>query len=352
MASMNRFAFAVAALAFAAVISGCGNGGEEKPAEVQKPADAEVKTDDQTLFVIDGKPLKASFVRDSVLVVAKIYELAKHKVSSKAFNVWANRTAMRISRKLVSVMLIDGELDRIGFKATPESDAETLDRYRRMTRTKAATVDEMARQFGDLKDFFRAQFNRESRFSAYMDSKGLDEVSDRELVRFYRTASNRYEQCQQINKTAYARANEAWERLNKGESWDNVATNYTEDALIEKTYADNWQNWMVVGIDKVTPPELAMALKPLKKGDFTKPIMTEEGLAIVRVNDVDEVSYDLARILIRSAIDYEIPDRETAVKVIRRHKREEFQEKLVEDLKKKTNVEFPLGTNFTYKIWE
>ena len=351
----RKSAFAIAALGLVLVFSfsGCGNEDTAKPNGPELDAKGmSGNADDQALFIIDGKPLRASFVRDTVLVMAKTFELAKHKVNPKTFNAWANRMAMRTARNLVSVMLIDAELDRIGFKATPESDAATLLRYRRMTRTSASTLDDMARQFGDLGDFFRAQFARESRFTAYMKSKGIENVSEGEIDSFLRNATKKYEKCQAINKMANARINQAWSELKKGVKWDVVATNYTEDALLEKTYADNWRNWQVAPLEKISPPELAAALKPLSAGGYTKPVLTEEGLVIARVNELEKGVYDLARILVRSAIDYEIPNRETAIKVIRRNKSEDFQKKLVEALKKKAVVEFPLGTNFVYKIWK
>ena len=307
---------------------------------------------DHTFFVIDGKPLKESLVRDTVLIIARIREIRKRKINPKNFNAWANSIAPKVAKGLISAILIDAELDRRGVLATPQSDAKMLERYRRSTKMKGATFDAIAKKFGSLEPLFRRQFARESRFVAFMDGQGLETVTDEQLVAFYKNATNRLERCRKINEVAQAKAEATWKRLDAGEPWDIVATNATEDALLEPTYADNWESWMVLQLSKVDPPELAIALKGMKAGAFTRPILTDEGIVIAKVNETDETTYDLARILIRSAIDYKIPNRDEAIKSIRRDRKEEFQMDLVNELMSRAKIEYPLGTNFVYKIWQ
>ena len=334
-----------------AILSGCGEReGAEASAEKAEPKKTETNLCDVAFAIVNGKPVTAQFVKDSVLISAKIRELATRK-PMPAFGKWSNREAMRIAPGLTYAVAIEIDLESRGIGATAESDAATLARYNRMMRRSAKSVDDLAPLFGDLAPAFRHQFARESRIAALYRQMPELEVKEKDVSRHFASLSNRVERCKKINEDAWKKINCAWGELHKGSKWENVATNYSEDAILEKTYADNWRDWMSIDLAKLEPPELAAAVRELEVGGYTKPMETEEGLVIARVNERDGDFCELSRILVRSAEEVEIPDRETAIKQIASERKRDFQQEYITELKERMKFEYPLGTKFYYRIW-
>lgn len=355
--SRNRLRYGAFSLIFALMLlSGCGEreGGEVTAAKVEpkktEMKKAETNLCDVAFAIVNGRPITAQFVKDTVLISAKIRELATRK-PTPPFGKWSNREAMRIAPGLTYAVAIEIDLESRGIGATAESDAATLARYNRMMRRSAKSVDELAPLFGELAPAFRHQFARESRMDALYRQTPELEVKEKDISRCFANLSNRVERCKKINEDAWKKINCAWEELQKGGKWENVATNYSEDAILEKTYADNWKDWMSIDLAKLEPPELAAAVRGLAAGGYTKPMETEEGLVIARVNERDGDFCGLSRILVRSAEDVEIPDRETVVKQIANEFKRDFQQEYIAELKEKMRFEYPLGTKFYYRIW-
>lgn len=330
---------------------GCGERkGDEASAVKMETKKAETNLCDVAFAIVNGRPITAQFVKDSVLISAKIRELAKRK-PTPAFGKWSNREAMRIASGLTYAVAIEIDLESRGIAATAESDAETLARYNLMMRRSAKSVDELAPLFGELEPVFRRQFARDSRIDALYRQTPELEVKEKDISRYFVNLSNRVERCRKINEGAWKKINRAWDELQKGGKWENVATNYSEDAILEKTYADNWKDWMSIDVAKLEPPELAAAVRGLTVGGYTKPMETEEGLVIARVNEREGDFCGLSRILVRSAEEVEIPDRETAIKQIGAELKRDFQQEYISELKERMKFEYPLGTKFYYRIW-
>lgn len=348
----NMFRYgAFALISVFAILSGCGERkGGAASAEKIESKKAETNLCDVAFAVVNGRPITAQFVKDTVLVSAKIRELSKHK-PTPAFGKWSNREAMRIAPGLTYAVAIEIDLKGRGINATAESDAATLARYNRMMRRSAKSVDELAPLFGELAPVFRCQFARESRMDALYRQTPELEVKEKDIARHFASLSNRVERCKKINEDAWKRINRAWDELQKGGKWENVATNYSEDAILEKTYADNWKDWMSIDLAKLEPPELAAAVRGLAVGGYTKPMETEEGLVIARVNERDGDFCGLSRILVRSAVEVEIPDREAAIRQIASERKRDFQREYIAGLKEKMKFEYPLGMKFYYRIW-
>lgn len=326
----------------ACAVSGCG-----KQSEKQIAADPL-----QTVFaVVDGEPVTALDVKNAVLISTKIRELETKKKSPE-FGRWSNGYAMKLTPQIVFAIAWEKDLDRQGVVQTPESDSATLAIYNRRMRRKAKSADELAAVFGDLAPVFMRQFARESKFNAVYRQHGGLSVNEQDILQFYSSVSNRVKRSRQINLLATRKINRAWEELKSGRDWASVATNYTEDAILEQSYADNWKDWMSVDQSKIEPPELAALVTKLKVGEYTKPFQHEEGMIIVKLVERENEFCSLARILVRSAVEVDIPSREDAIEKLSIDKKRKFQSECLDDVRKHVKIEYPLGKKFTFKIWK
>jgi len=307
----------------------------------------------EVIFVkADGWELTASAVSNIVMVQARVRELARKPVKPETFPLWANRAAYNVMHGMLYTHLLESEFIRRGVSRTPESDAEILSRYNQRARQKDVCENDLVAKFGSLEGTFREQFARDSLLEAGFRGLPECEVTDADVKARYQTLSNRMARVEKINKKAYLKAEKAYARLNAGESWETVATNMTEDALIEETYSDNWKDWGTYKLAQIETEDLMKALLAMKPGDYTKPIETDEGLVIVRLVAKDEEFYSLARILFRMGVKVEFPEPDLLRQQLVMEKRDAYQEKILPILRDQAKVEYPLGTNFVYKIWK
>ena len=305
------------------------------------------------LATVDGKPLTAAAVKDAVLVHSKARSLsAGIKRGRMPEGKQANLLAMRIAPQLLSSMLVEAELDRRGIAANAESDSYVLEGYNRRFKSDAKTPEDLAAFFDELAPSFRRQFSRESRCQAMFAAQPELAVTDGDVVKFYTSVSNKMILCARINSGASNRIERAWRELEGGRPWEVVATNYTEDALVDESLADNWKDWMSLKLSKIEPMDLMVAVSKLKPGEYTKPIEMDEGLVIAKLLERDGDFCSLVRILVRMAEDVEVPPHDAAVRKIRKVKEAEFQKKLLHELKAKAKIEYPYGRKFAFRIWE
>ena len=66
----------------------------------------------------------------------------------------------------------------------------------------------------------------------------------------------------------------------------------------------------------------------------------------------DDARYVCVRILIRLKVKMEMPDRADLKRNLEKENRAQAQLDLLADLRKGVTFEYPLGTNFTYKVLE
>ena len=325
--------------------------GQKQP--IQEVSLVESNLCEVALAIVDGKPLTAAEVKESVEVSSAVADLSKRgRILKKPEGRRANTAAMRIVPQLISAKVLEAELDRRNIVATTNSDAKVLANYNRIFKSDAKSVDELAARFGEIAPAFKRQFAHESRYQELFASESLLEVTERDINRCYRALTNRMEKCREINEAATNKLENAWRELQAGASWENVATNTTEDALLNETLADNWKEWKSLKLGKIEPMELMVAVSKLKPGEFTRPMDIEEGLAIVKLVDRDGEFCTLARILVRMAVEVEFPDREVVIRKIRKEKIAEFQRELLPELRAKAKIEYPFGKKFKFKIWD
>jgi hypothetical protein len=304
------------------------------------------------LAVVDGRPLTAAAVKDAVMITGRTMELASGRKRPPLSGRRANLLAMRLTPQIVSSMILEQELEKRGIKATKESDAALLLVYSRKVKKNVKSLDQLAALYGDLADEFKIQFSKESRFRSFFSAEKNLAVTDEDVTKYYADLTNRMARSARINLRATNTLEKAWASLKAGASWETVATNCTEDALLDPSLADNWKEWMSLELNKLEPSNLQEAVSKLKPGEYTRPIETDEGLVIVKLLSQEGNFVSLARILVRLGAVVEIPDRETALKKIAREKNRSFQMDLLSSLRKKAKIEYPYGRRFKFKIWE
>lgn len=304
------------------------------------------------LAVVDGRPLTAAAVKDAVLITGRTMELASGRKRPPLSGRSANLLAMRLTPQMVSSMILEQELERRGVKATKESDAALLRVYGKKVRKNVKSLDQLAALYGNLADKFKIQFTKESRFRSFFAEEKKLTVTEEDVTKYYADLTNRMVRSVRINKRAANTLEKAWASLNAGVSWETVATNCTEDALLDPSLADNWKEWMSLELNKLEPLNLQEAVSKLKPGEYTRPIETDEGLIIVKLLSREGNFVSLARILVRLGVVVEFPDREAAIKMIGRQKNHDFQKDLISSLRKKAKIDYPYGRRFKFKIWE
>ena len=309
------------------------------------------KDDEVAFAIIDGWPLTVSQVSNAVQITARIRELSKRPIPEKRFARWANGFAMKVIPGLLSARLWECEIRRQGLTAEEIDRQTVLGRYAKRLKSKAKTIDELAPLFGDLESVFRAQFERECLFETYRRRNFDNEVSESAVESYCQAVSNQMVQSERINADAKKRGDDIWTRLNKGEDWMKVAKECTEDAKLSEDNKDYWKEWETFVNNNCLLDEVKEVLPTIPVGGISKPLDTDEGLVIVKVLKREGNETTCARILLRLAYLYEIPKREAARAKLLKEQLEDNQLELLQELKEKAVIEYPLGTNFTYRIW-
>lgn len=328
-------------------IVGCG-----KNELAQKPKQAATNLEDVVFAVVNGRPLTAAAVRDAVNVDARVLKLAKKAPEKKDFARWANRRAVRLMPMLVSGYLWEEEVRREGIVPLSNDCALVLSGYNRRANRKAANIDELAPKFGKLEGYFRNQFERECLFAAYARERFDDSVSDRELSDFYLTKTNDLRRAARIDAEAAARSQEAWSKLHSGVAWEKVAEEYSEDTLIDEGNSVFAREWGRFRPQDFGADALGALLQKLKAGEYSKPTETDEGMLIVRVNAIENGVYSCARIIFRMAQPVVVPEPDEAREQLKNEKLLNAQRTLIRRLRSEAKIEYPMGTNFVYRIWK
>lgn len=327
---------------------------EEKAAVARSAASGVTQTnlEDVVFAVVNGEKLTAAEVRGSVLVLERVQTLAKHPPNAKYLATWRNVTAMKIVPQLISSMLIEQEARHRKIAASDESKKRVLSKYARLAGEKELDIDRVAAHFGDEADAFRRQFGRETLFDTFFEMEGARAWTENDVDAFLVDATNRVRFAKSLNEMARKRANSAWEELKAGTSWKEVVAEYDDEDPDDgdaRGYADEWETFR---LKDCYLREVGEALVGKKEGEYTKPVECEAGMVIARVVKIEDDIYTCARILIRMSVDMQVPRREGARMLVARQKRTDVQKKLLKELRTKADLQFPLGTNFTYRIWQ
>jgi len=282
--------------------------------------------------------------------------MATHKaLSPKQFPYWANSTAMKMVPALVAAERLDLMICSNGVTRTAASDTAVLSRYNGILRKSCGTVDELAAEFGEYATAFEIQFGRESRQEAFFSADSRFKVTDKDVTNYYNSYSNSLATAEKYNSNAFLRATNVCARLKAGEEWIKVAKEETDEGkdAADKAAATYYEFWEDLYVKNSQEPEVVEAVTQLKPGEWTAPIETGEGIVIAKFlgRDAESGAYKCARILIQLAILPQEVSPKNLPNYLTAKKRKRYEYSIREDLVADYPAQFPLGTNFTYKIW-
>ena len=315
-------------------------------------AGCEKAPQEDVFVVVDGRAITETAVSNIVLVQARMLELSGRKVDDKIFGLWANRHATEIIPGLISSELLQIAAEKEGVKPTQDDFDETLAKYNRSCGRAGLSLEELAKLFGEVKEPFLNQFERSKTLLAYGRKHFVAEVSESDVSSYLARMTNRVEYGRRIDARARKNADDAYARLKKGESWEAVAKDCSEDTLIDEENEDFYKTWVVTDLAGFGYEALAAALPTLKAGDISKPIEIDEGLVIVKVNSIEGGKYDLGRIIFRMAEPVEIPTPEAARRILQKEMSKKAQVECLADISANARMEYPKGTNFVVRIWK
>ena len=164
---------------------------------------------------------------------------------------------------------------------------------------------------------------------------------------YIRSVKARNEIACATNMLQFAKATNVWKQVTAGEiTFEEAATNNSEDIYL----ADGCE-WGTFSLDQLADdPQIIALLPSLKPGMVTPPVESDEGIAILRLDEIDEnKKYTFSRIFFRLAYIFDIP----TISEAENHLRNSYQENLIRDELDKTRlklkIEYPSGTNLFAK---
>ena len=311
--------------------------------------------DDSTVFVsVLAKDITVNTVSNRVMMLVKISEAQGKKIPKQMFPYWANATAMKMVPAMVASIRLDRMLEERKVFPTPVSDAAILEKYNRLFKTEFKTKAEMAESLGPLGDTFLEQFGYESRLEQWYTTSPLFQIRERDRISYYNSMTNRINAAREKNRSTEQKAKETYDRLVATGNWDEIASKTTEEGKEGDDAAKEfWREWDSLELKDFKPQALAEAVARLSPGQFTPPILTDEGIVIVRfIEKTEDNLYKCARILFELAIEPIVVPESKLDQFLILKKHANWQWSVRDEIKEAYPAKFPLGTNFVYKIWK
>jgi len=145
------------------------------------------------------------------------------------------------------------------------------------------------------------------------------------------------------NAWVYARATNVWRKITSHEmTFEQAATNYSQDV-----YLAMGCEWGSFTRENLAEDPAVLALLPsLKAGDITPPVESDYGLAILRLDEIDEDGrYTFSRVFFRLPIIFDIDSPEEARAYLHQKAERDLIHSEMNAIKSKLNIEYPSGTN-------
>lgn len=317
-----------------------------------KAASLPVFGDQVTLARMGTNSLIVGEVREAVRLKAKISELRNHPIPAERFADWGNKMGGKTISALIRAHLFEIALDERRIERTVKSDAIILSRYNEILKRDAKTVEELFRLFGPQREIFSKQFARESRAEAFYCTFPDYTITPKAITNALRAAQWRVAGIRQINIQAREKGRKAWERLNKGELWETVAEDVSEDDQIDEANGENfYREWEEFSAKEFPSEEMAAAVLVLQPGQFTKPIETDEGLFIVKLVEKKDGLYKCVRIGFQLAIEEDVPSVERIAADLRMKIILKIQKEAIKPVEERIKIEYPQGKKVRFYLF-
>lgn len=291
---------------------------EVKRLDVDAAFPVALKSEDVIVRIGTNEFTKADFIQNVALRV-RVLELANSHVGRnlnssavgvKAFTTYPSQVSMAYAfeRYAATSGVVVAEADTNAARQTFQDTCKSgmlawknfSKKFSGKTRNELdAEIGRMAIMTAVRRDFF--------------ESNRID-VSDDELDACEKWVADRNHRAATTNAAIWATASNVWQSIKRAEiTFEDAANKYTQD---ESKPVDG--EWAAFSLDAFADePILTKTISEMKPGDFTPPIEGDNGLMILKLNDV-EVSekpmekprYLLSRIFFRLPMFYETVERD------------------------------------------
>lgn len=318
------------------VVSGCSDGQKLEKVSSKKAAfkDAEV-------ISVNGQVLMKSALRDKIEFILKMNALANPKMSEKeSLNL---KKSLRGSAREVFIrqVVLSDYLKAEKVEISSEAIEKEQERLLARVRMKKG-------KFGDLKKKARPY---EAQLVEYVRARACEAVARARILEQNPTnlpptwaseqiarAKAYNERMALTNALVYARATNVWEQLKKGADFKEMAKKYSEVPMEAKDGGE----WGQLELQQLEPDdELVEWAQKLKVGEFSPPIQGDNGLMILKIDEMKGADYVFSRVFFRLPMFATILSEEEMLKRKTKQIRTEQVERVYRSLVKKAKIVRP-----------
>ena len=191
-------------------------------------------------------------------------------------------------------------------------------------------------------------------FTKFVDDNHVT-VEQSEIDKLYNNYINYNNVCAQTNLMTWVTASNIWQRVRNGEDFKELARQFDEDKYRESDGV--WGTFQLS--DFTDEPEIWRLTPKFRLGWVSPPIEADNGLMIMKIDAIEDggnnvkaddyvpspsAVFTISRIFLHLPLFAESLDKDTfAREVIQAKRNVEFQ-KFIDELKSKSNIAFPSGT--------
>ena len=306
------------------------------------------KSLDGCVAIIDGRSfITTNDVRSTIMMEMMGLEKRKGAFPRQVKDSFLLKNAQKVFNRLIAQRLIDLECQDESIETDEAIVATNLAKYVRFSKAPGTSPDKIADNYGEYRDLFIERFNTECRLLTLFERSGEARVTDWEIGKYKDAVKETIRKSTLVNERAKSVGAEIYSKLLDGADWQKIAEEYTEDD--DSEYARHWET---IDLENFHLEVVVKALTEKKSGDFTKPLDTPEGMMIVRVDERAGTLCKCSRIYLKMA-DIPAPATDAeAMAALRSSKYESFQKDLLERLREKYKIEYPLGADYFKRQYE
>lgn len=342
------------------VLVGCGEG-EKQAAEDSSPevppkpevVRSTVTADNLVVVRIDGHDITRSDVIRSgkVMLHLNLNKLRRTKIGQgeRKFlqNYCFNAVTREVGRAAIDAYLADRKLVvPEAVRASVEKDFVRRYGIRSQKLKRWHTIDDLKFMLGN--NAFRVDIELDDLAKhqvATNDMLVTDPivVSDEMVQKRLRTIAEYNANAQATNTLIFANASNLWHRIQEQEiTFEDAAKAFSEDEYLDDGI--EWGTFSKVQLEEETA--VLGLLDTLKPGDITPPVESDDGLAILRLDEIDDAgNYSFSRIFFRLPVQYEEETEAVARQMVFERMKTEKITAIMKDYVGRLKLEYPNGPN-------
>ena len=249
-----------------------------------------------TLYMNKSRTTKIG-PRERRIFARACYQSVARRLNAAAVARYADENALATSSNLVSECVRDFE-QKYGVRSKKLKRWHTVDDLKYMLRENAGYVDRRI-----------AEHARHIVVTNHIATAHPVVVTDKMVTERLASITKGNQEAAQTNALIFAQATNVWKKILGGKmTLEAAATKYSQDA-----YIDEGCEWGTFSLDQIADdPNLLMLLPTLKPCSITPPIESDNGLAIIRLDEMseDKKNYTFSRIFFQLPMffDEETPD--------------------------------------------